>query len=186
LRQVKKKSPPILVGFTTNPSTPKVLPDRRRHPRRSRIQHSSAAIPYHPSPPSAYEIQRSKLDGAINFTPAHQPRPVNQRLKFSSSDGPAPALPGGHQKDHRKRVVQTSRTPANHWPRRSEPKPKKNQSSRNYLKSAGTETCRFDVLKKSQKNNPKKKLWASGGDQASFSKPGTDDGTRGGGGGRGM
>src|SRR5499433_2582815 len=44
-----------------------------------------------PTPAIAYEIQRSKLDGAINFTASHNPAQYHG-LKFSSSDA-GPALP---------------------------------------------------------------------------------------------
>lgn len=44
-----------------------------------------------PTPAVAYEIQRSKLDGAINFTASHNPAAYHG-LKFSSSDA-GPALP---------------------------------------------------------------------------------------------
>src|SRR5499425_1063391 len=44
-----------------------------------------------PTPAIAYEIQRAKLDGAINFTASHNPAQYHG-LKFSSSDA-GPALP---------------------------------------------------------------------------------------------
>ena len=44
-----------------------------------------------PTPAVAYEIQRSKLDGAVNFTASHSPAQYHG-LKFSSSDA-GPALP---------------------------------------------------------------------------------------------
>src|SRR5271165_2951017 len=44
-----------------------------------------------PTPAIAYEIQRRKLDGAINFTASHNPAQY-QGLKFSGSDA-GPALP---------------------------------------------------------------------------------------------
>ena len=44
-----------------------------------------------PTPAVAYEIQRSKLDGAINFTASHNPAQYHG-LKFSSADA-GPALP---------------------------------------------------------------------------------------------
>src|SRR5216684_1925770 len=44
-----------------------------------------------PTPAIAYEIQRSKLDGAVNFTASHNPAQYHG-LKFSSSDA-GPALP---------------------------------------------------------------------------------------------
>jgi phosphoglucomutase len=44
-----------------------------------------------PTPAVAYEIQRRKLDGAINFTASHNPAPYHG-LKFSGADA-GPALP---------------------------------------------------------------------------------------------
>jgi len=44
-----------------------------------------------PTPAVAYEIMRSKLDGAVNFTASHNPAQYHG-LKFSSSDA-GPALP---------------------------------------------------------------------------------------------
>src|SRR5271155_5662409 len=46
---------------------------------------------FSPTPAVAYEIMRSKLDGAINFTASHNPAQYHG-LKFSSSDA-GPALP---------------------------------------------------------------------------------------------
>jgi phosphoglucomutase len=56
-----------------------------------------------PTPAIAYEIMRSKLDGAINFTASHNPAQYHG-LKFSSSDA-GPALPE-ITKDIEARVVQ--------------------------------------------------------------------------------
>ena len=44
-----------------------------------------------PTPAIAYEIQRRKLDGAINFTASHNPAQYHG-LKFSGADA-GPALP---------------------------------------------------------------------------------------------
>jgi len=44
-----------------------------------------------PTPAIAYEVIRSKTDGAINFTASHNP-PEYSGIKFSTPDG-APALP---------------------------------------------------------------------------------------------
>ena len=44
-----------------------------------------------PTPAVAYEVQRSKLDGAVNFTASHNPAQYHG-LKFSSADA-GPALP---------------------------------------------------------------------------------------------
>ena len=57
-------------------------------------QHGICALlcdTFTPTPAVAYEIQRSKLDGAVNFTASHNPAQYHG-LKFSSSDA-GPALP---------------------------------------------------------------------------------------------
>lgn len=57
-------------------------------------QHNIRALlceTFTPTPAVAYEIQRGKLDGAINFTASHNPAQYHG-LKFSSSDA-GPALP---------------------------------------------------------------------------------------------
>jgi phosphoglucomutase len=57
-------------------------------------QHGIRAVlcdTFTPTPAVAYEIQRSKLDGAVNFTASHNPAQYHG-LKFSSSDA-GPALP---------------------------------------------------------------------------------------------
>jgi alpha-D-glucose phosphate-specific phosphoglucomutase len=57
-------------------------------------QHGIRAIlcdTFAPTPAVAYEIQRSKLDGAVNFTASHNPAQYHG-LKFSSADA-GPALP---------------------------------------------------------------------------------------------
>jgi len=57
-------------------------------------QHGIRAIlcdTFTPTPAVAYEIQRSKLDGAVNFTASHNPAQYHG-LKFSSADA-GPALP---------------------------------------------------------------------------------------------
>jgi alpha-D-glucose phosphate-specific phosphoglucomutase len=57
-------------------------------------QHGICALlcdTFTPTPAVAYEIQRAKLDGAINFTASHNPAQYHG-LKFSSADA-GPALP---------------------------------------------------------------------------------------------
>src|SRR5882762_10076478 len=53
--------------------------------------HALLCDTFTPTPAIAYEIQRRKLDGAINFTASHNPAQYHG-LKFSSSDA-GPALP---------------------------------------------------------------------------------------------
>ena len=101
-----------------------------------------------PTPAVAYEIQRRKLDGAINFTASHNPAPYHG-LKFSSADA-GPALPEV-TKDIEARVVkllEKGGVPA--LPAAG--KPKKDAGERvnlreNYLKRI-EELVRFDVLRK--------------------------------------
>src|SRR5258708_6164975 len=53
--------------------------------------HALLCDTFTPTPAIAYEIQRSKLDGAINFTASHNPAQYHG-LNFSSADA-GPALP---------------------------------------------------------------------------------------------
>src|SRR6202035_3873026 len=53
--------------------------------------HTLLCETFTPTPAIAYEIQRQKLDGAINFTASHNPAQYHG-LKFSSADA-GPALP---------------------------------------------------------------------------------------------
>ena len=53
--------------------------------------HTLLCETFTPTPAVAYEIQRQKLDGAINFTASHNPAQYHG-LKFSSADA-GPALP---------------------------------------------------------------------------------------------
>ena len=84
----KKKHPTVLVGYDTrfyseefSALTVRILQE-----------HGICTLlcdTFTPTPAIAYEIQRRKLDGAINFTASHNPAQYHG-LKFSSSDaGPA-------------------------------------------------------------------------------------------------
>src|SRR5712672_3103982 len=86
----KTTNPPVLVGYDT----------RFYSEEFSQLsveilqQHGIRALrcdTFTPTPAVAYEIMRSKLDGAINFTASHNPAQYHG-LKFSSSDA-GPALP---------------------------------------------------------------------------------------------
>ena len=86
----KPPSPPFW-SATTPDSIPKSFP---RWPSPFSQQHGIRALlcdTFTPTPAIAYEIQRSKLDGAINFTASHNPAQYHG-LKFSSADA-GPALP---------------------------------------------------------------------------------------------
>src|SRR6516164_10053311 len=86
----KKKHPTVLVGYDTrfyseefSTLAVEILQ-----------QHGISTLlceAFTPTPAIAYEIQRRKLDGGINFTASHNPAQYHG-LNFSSSDA-VPALP---------------------------------------------------------------------------------------------
>jgi alpha-D-glucose phosphate-specific phosphoglucomutase len=86
----KTKQPVILVGYDTrfySEEFSQLAVEILEH-------HGVRALlceTFTPTPAVAYEIQRSKLDGAVNFTASHNPAQYHG-LKFSSSDA-GPALP---------------------------------------------------------------------------------------------
>jgi len=90
--QVKAKTakPTILVGYDTRFYSEEfsalAVTILRQHGIRALLCDT-----FTPTPAIAYEIQRAKLDGAINFTASHNPAQYHG-LKFSSSDA-GPALP---------------------------------------------------------------------------------------------
>ena len=102
---------------------------------------------FSPTPAVAYEIMRSKLDGAVNFTASHNPAQYHG-LKFSSSDA-GPALPEV-TKDIEARVIKNIEKDGLF------PKPVAHVGSKTekinlqgpYLKRL-EELVRFDVLRKS-------------------------------------
>jgi phosphoglucomutase len=105
---------------------------------------------FSPTPAVAYEITRSKLDGAINFTASHNPAQYHG-LKFSSGDA-GPALPEV-TKDIEARVLKTierdgpfPKAPA-HTAKETGKTQKINLRGA-YLKRL-QELVRFDVLQKS-------------------------------------
>lgn len=104
-----------------------------------------------PTPAVAYEIQRAKLDGAINFTASHNPAQYHG-LKFSGPDA-GPALPEV-TKDIEARVARIiardgayPTTPA--MPGRDGIKTEKVNLRAEYLRRLD-ELVRFDVLKKAK------------------------------------
>jgi alpha-D-glucose phosphate-specific phosphoglucomutase len=106
---------------------------------------------FSPTPAVAYEITRSKLDGAVNFTASHNPAQYHG-LKFSSSDA-GPALPEV-TKDIEARVLKniekdgsSPKAPA-YAAKETKPTEKINLQAP-YLKRLG-ELVRFDVLQKSK------------------------------------
>jgi phosphoglucomutase len=111
--------------------------------------HALFCTTFTPTPAIAYEIQRRKLDGAINFTASHNPAQYHG-LKFSSSDA-GPALPEV-TKDIEARVIKLIEksgayptTPAIGG-NASELKAEKVDLRENYLKRL-EELIRFDVLR---------------------------------------
>jgi phosphoglucomutase len=106
---------------------------------------------FSPTPAVAYEITRSKLDGAINFTASHNPAQYHG-LKFSSSDA-GPALPEV-TKDIEARVIKniekdgpSPKAPAH--AAKGAPKIETINLQGPYLKRL-EELVRFDVLQKSK------------------------------------
>jgi alpha-D-glucose phosphate-specific phosphoglucomutase len=106
---------------------------------------------FSPTPAVAFEIMRSKLDGAINFTASHNPAQYHG-LKFSSSDA-GPALPEV-TKDIEARVIKNIEKDGP-FPKASPHAAKSSLSTERinlrepYLKRL-TELVRFDVLQKAQ------------------------------------
>src|ERR1700731_1017367 len=88
--KTKAKAPTILVGYDTRFYSEEfsqlAVAILQKHGVRTLLCET-----FTPTPAVAYEIQRSKLDGAINFTASHNPAQYHG-LKFSSSDA-GPALP---------------------------------------------------------------------------------------------
>src|SRR6202790_165842 len=86
----KTKSPTILVGYDTRFYSEEfsqlAVAILQEHKIRTLLCET-----FTPTPAVAFEIQRSKLDGAINFTASHNPARYHG-LKFSSADA-GPALP---------------------------------------------------------------------------------------------
>ena len=86
----KAKNPAILVGYDTRFYSEEfsqlAVAILQQHKIRTLLCET-----FTPTPAVAYEIQRSKLDGAINFTASHNPA-LYHGLKFSSADA-GPALP---------------------------------------------------------------------------------------------
>src|ERR1700732_2472836 len=86
----KTKNPTILVGYDTRFYSEEfsqlAVAILQEHKIRTLLCET-----FTPTPAVAFEIQRSKLDGAINFTASHNPAQYHG-LKFSSADA-GPALP---------------------------------------------------------------------------------------------
>ena len=101
-----------------------------------------------PTPAVAYEIQRSKLDGAMNFTASHNPAQYHG-LKFSSADA-GPALPEVTKDIEARsaRLFAAGGVPTlGHLEKMTAADSQ--SAGENYLKRIG-ELVRFDVLAKSK------------------------------------
>src|SRR5882757_1505705 len=86
----KKKHATVLVGYDTRFYSEEFSALAVRILQEHGI-HTLLCETFTPTPAIAYEIQRRKLDGAINFTASHNPAQYHG-LKFSSADA-GPALP---------------------------------------------------------------------------------------------
>jgi len=86
----KKKRPTVLVGYDTRFYSEEFSALAVRILQEHGI-HTLLCETFTPTPAIAFEIQRRKLDGAINFTASHNPAQYHG-LKFSSADA-GPALP---------------------------------------------------------------------------------------------
>src|SRR5882672_2258439 len=88
--KAKAKVPTILVGYDTRFYSEEfsqlAVDILQQHGVRTLLCET-----FTPTPAIAYEIQRSKLDGAVNFTASHNPAQYHG-VKFSSADA-GPALP---------------------------------------------------------------------------------------------
>src|SRR5229473_1348521 len=86
----KKKHASVLVGYDTRFYSEEFSALAVRILQEYGI-HTLLCETFTPTPAIAYEIQRRKLDGAVNFTASHNPAQYHG-LKFSSADA-GPALP---------------------------------------------------------------------------------------------
>jgi len=147
----KKRHPTVLVGYDTrfyseefSALAVRILQDRGIH--------TLLCETFTPTPAIAYEIQRRKLDGGINFTASHNPAQYHG-LKFSSSDA-GPALPEV-TKDIEARVARilakegASASSASHDTHGKKYTGEKVNLKADYLKRLN-ELVRFDVIQKSK------------------------------------
>lgn len=140
----KTKEPKILVGYDTRFYSEEfsqlAVDILEEHGIRALLCET-----FTPTPAVAYEIQRRKLDGAVNFTASHNPAQYHG-LKFSSSDA-GPALPEV-TKDIEARAARLFEKggvpPLGH---RAPSKAEKVNLKEAYLKRL-EELVRFDVLKR--------------------------------------
>jgi alpha-D-glucose phosphate-specific phosphoglucomutase len=145
----KAKNPTILVGYDTRFYSEEfsqlAVTILQQHGIRTLLCET-----FTPTPAVAYEIQRAKLDGAINLTASHNPAQYHG-LKFSSSDA-GPALPEV-TKDIEARVVKLIAQSGAHPTSPALPsggvKTEMVNLRENYLKRLG-ELVRFETLAKAK------------------------------------
>jgi phosphoglucomutase len=145
----KAKKPTILVGYDTRFYSEEfsqlAVAILQAHGIRTLLCET-----FTPTPAVAYEIQRQKLDGAVNFTASHNPAQYHG-LKFSSSDA-GPALPEV-TKDIEARVARLVAKQGAYPTTPAVPsggvKTEKINLRENYLKRL-EELVRFDVLRKAK------------------------------------
>jgi phosphoglucomutase len=143
------KNPTILVGYDTRFYSEEfsqlAVAILQQHKIRTLLCET-----FTPTPAVAYEIQRSKLDGAINFTASHNPAQYHG-LKFSSADA-GPALPEV-TKDIESRVAKliarSGAYPTSPAVPSSGVQTQKVNLRENYLKRL-QELVRFETLKKAK------------------------------------
>jgi len=140
----KTKQPKILVGYDTrfySEEFSQLAVEILEH-------HGVAALlceTFTPTPAVAYEIQRSKLDGAVNFTASHNPAQYHG-LKFSSADA-GPALPEVTKDIEARSAKMFAAGGVRALGHREKTKPQMVNLRAEYLKRIG-ELVRFDVLRK--------------------------------------
>jgi alpha-D-glucose phosphate-specific phosphoglucomutase len=143
--KAKTAKPTILVGYDTRFYSEEFSALAVTILRQHRIR-VLLCDTFTPTPAIAYEIQRAKLDGAINFTASHNPAQYHG-LKFSSSDA-GPALPE-ITRDVEARAAKLF-TSGGVAPVKSDTSgTEKTNLHDNYVKRLG-ELVRFDVLAKAK------------------------------------
>jgi len=143
--KTKSKKPKILVGYDTRFYSEEFSALAVTILEQHGI-HALLGDTFTPTPAVAYEIQRARLDGAINFTASHNPAQYHG-LKFSSSDA-GPALPE-ITKDVEARAAKLFAAGGVASPKAQAPASEKINLRDNYVKRLG-ELVRFDVLQKAK------------------------------------
>src|SRR5215471_14775911 len=140
----KKRHPTVLVGYDTrfyseefSALAVRILQDRGIH--------TLLCETFTPTPAIAYEIQRRKLDGGINFTASHNPAQYHG-LKFSGPDA-GPALPEVTKDIEARAAKLFAQGDIAKPPRHENAKSEIVNLRETYLKRLG-ELVKFDVLKK--------------------------------------